>query len=60
MNTQERKFKCTGCGETRPCYVETNQEVSNFSSLLIEDLVCILDATNQTSFNWVEIQVTQK
>ena len=60
MITEARKFKCNGCGVGRPCYVETNQEASNFSSLLVEDLVCILDATNQTSFNWVEIPVTQK
>ena len=60
MVTEKRKFKCIGCGVERPCYVETNQEASNFSSLLVEDLVCILDATNQTSFNWVEIPVTSK
>jgi len=60
MVTEKRKFKCNGCGVERPCYVETNQEKSSFSSLLVEDLVCILDATNQTSFNWIEIPVTQK
>jgi len=61
MVTEARKFKCNGCGDSRPCYVETNQEKNScFSSLLIEDLVCILDATNQTSFNWIEIQVTSK
>lgn len=60
MVTEKRRFKCDGCGVERPCYVETNQETPYFSSLLIEDLVCILDATNQTSYNWAEIQVTSK
>ena len=55
METEKRKFKCEGCGKSRPCYIETNQEKTNFSSLVIEDLKCILDETNQTSFNWVEI-----
>lgn len=60
MVTENRKFKCEGCGKARPCYVETNQEKTTFSSFLIEDLKCILDETNQTSFNWVETPVIQK
>lgn len=54
MQTEKRKYKCEGCGSARPCYVETNQEPSNIS-IPIEDLRCILDETNQTSFKWVEI-----
>jgi hypothetical protein len=34
--------------------VETNQEPSNIS-IPIEDLKCILDETNQTSYHWVEV-----
>ena len=60
MATEKKKFKCNGCGESRPCYVETNQENTNFSPLLVEDLICILDTTNQTSFNWIEIPITKK
>lgn len=60
MVTEKKKFKCTGCGESRPCYIEANQEKTNFSHIDIEDLKCVLDETNQTSFNWVEIPVTQK
>ena len=51
----KRKYKCEGCGKDRPCFVETNQEISDFSWLEIESLKCILDETNQTSYNWEEI-----
>lgn len=57
MSTEKRKFKCNGCGDDRPCYVETNQEPSNICDAQ-EDLICILDITNQTSYCWEEI--TQK
>lgn len=52
---QKRKFKCTGCGESRPCFLETNQESNNIMDV-IEDLKCVLDETNQTSYNWQEIK----
>jgi len=55
METKKRTFKCTGCGDDRPCYVESNQEPNPiFDDLQIEDLKCVLDETNQTSYNWVE------
>ena len=54
--TKKRKYKCEGCGADRPCFVETNQEPSNFDYLEIENLKCILDETNQTSYNWEEIE----
>ena len=51
-----RKFKCTGCGEDRPCYLETNQEKSEIAFFdAVEDLKCVMDATNQTSYNWQEV-----
>ncbi len=49
-----KKFICTGCGIDRLCYLETNQE-NDSSKDIIEDLKCILDNTNQTSFNWKEV-----
>lgn len=54
MNIDKRKFKCNGCGDERPCYVETSQEVNSISDVR-EDLICILDITNQTSYYWEEI-----
>lgn len=54
MNTEKRKYKCDGCGPDRLCFVETNQEPSNIS-YPVEDLRCILDETNQTSYRWEEI-----
>ena len=52
-----RKFKCIGCGEDRPCIIEVNQEVNEaFDYMLVDDLKCMLDETNQTSFNWTEIE----
>jgi hypothetical protein len=59
METEKRKYKCEGCGVDRPCYVETNQEPSNIS-IPIEDLKCILDETNQTGYNWKELQDEQE
>ena len=56
MSTVKRKFKCTGCGEDRPCFLETNQEPNPIDDSPIDDLKCILDNTNQTSYNWKEIK----
>ena len=49
----KRKFKCEGCGEDRPCIVETNHPRDHM--LGTEDLSCVLDETNQTGFYWKEI-----
>jgi len=49
----KRTFKCTGCGDDRPCTLEITQELRN--GILddpTEDLACVLDSTNQTSYNW--------
>ena len=54
MGTENRRYKCEGCGESRPCFVETNQEPSTIS-LPIEDLRCVLDETNQAGYEWAEI-----
>ena len=51
-----RKYVCMGCGKDRPCFVETNQEDSEFRYFEIEELKCILDSTNQTSYNWEQKQ----
>jgi hypothetical protein len=52
----KRKFKCTGCGDDRPCFLETNEDKNVFAFYdKTEDLKCVLDATNQTSYNWEEI-----
>jgi hypothetical protein len=51
MDTERRVYKCVGCGDDRPCFVEINQE-NVIVSLPTEDLRCILDETNQTSFRW--------
>lgn len=61
MAIEKRKFKCTGCGEDRPCYLETNQEPNPLDAvedLFTEDLKCVLDSTNQTSYNWKEIKAS--
>lgn len=56
MKTVKRKFKCTGCGEERPCILETNKEPHELmDEMLIDDLKCVLDSTNQTSYNWKEL-----
>ena len=52
MSIKTRKFKCTGCGEDRPCTLENKQEphsCSEMDDLFTEDLKCVLDSTNQTS-----------
>lgn len=55
MKTVKRKFKCTGCGIDRPCFIESNQEPQSGDYMQVEDLKCVLDETNQTSYNWEEI-----
>ena len=60
MYTRKRKFKCTGCGDDRPCFIESNQEPNRvFDHSTVDDLKCILDETNQTSYNWEEITKPQ-
>lgn len=54
MKTERIKFKCEGCGKSRPCFVETNQGPSSIT-IIEEDLKCILDETNQTSYEWVKV-----
>ena len=57
MGTVKRKFICTGCGNERPCVLETNQEKSVIAFFdHTEELKCVLDPTNETSYNWREIQ----
>lgn len=60
MKTKKRKFACDGCGKGRECYLETNQEPHNNGlddyDLFTEDLKCVLDSTNQTSYNWKEVE----
>jgi hypothetical protein len=52
-----RRFKCTGCGEARPCYLTTNQEKGEIEFYdHTENLKCVLDETNQTAPNWQEVQ----
>ena len=56
-----RKFMCTGCGENRPCYLETNQgkdEIAFYDSA--EYLKCALDKTNQTVCNWKEVEANEQ
>ena len=56
MKTIKRKFKCTGCGNDRPCFLETNEDKDVIAFYdATEDLKCVLDSTNQTSYNWKEI-----
>lgn len=58
---KKRKFKCTGCGEDRPCFLETNQEESVIALYdATEYLKCVLDPTNQTSYDWEEISIKDK
>lgn len=55
VSTKKRTFKCNGCGEARPCIIESNQESGIFDDLVIEGLKCVLDETNQTGYNWKEL-----
>lgn len=54
-----RKYRCNGCGEDRPCYLITNQEPHTLDYMQIYDLKCVLDETNQTSYNWNEVQANE-
>jgi len=54
-----RKYRCNGCGEDRPCYLTTNQEPHTLDYMQIDDLKCVLDETNQTSYNWEEVQANE-
>lgn len=60
MSVIKKKYKCIGCGESRPCFVETNQVENDGTWFEIDELKCILDETNQTSYNWKEIELTPK
>lgn len=53
-----RTFKCNGCGKDRPCVLEINQEPNCLDHMVIDDLKCVLDETNQTSYKWVETTTT--
>ena len=59
MSVKTRVFKCTGCGDDKPCTLKINQEPYNHgltdNDLLTEDLKCVLDSTNQTSYAWEEV-----
>lgn len=48
-----KRYICYGCGKSRPCIVSTNQE--KWVEDEIDNLKCILDSTNQTSYNWKEL-----
>lgn len=54
MSTEKRRYKCEGCGPTRPCFVETNQDGGDWWNQL-EGLRCVLDETNRTGYSWVAI-----
>lgn len=53
---KKKKYKCTGCGEDRPCYLETNREPHTLDYMQVHDLKCMLDETNQTGCNWREVK----
>ena len=56
----KRTFKCTGCGESRPCFLTTNQSKSEIAfNDPAEYLKCVLDETNNTSTNWQEVQANE-
>ena len=51
-----RKYVCTGCGVDRQCVVKTTKEKAQIDFYdEIENLKCILDETNQTSYNWKQV-----
>lgn len=52
---ETRKFKCTGCGEARPCYLEVTEQ-QFYDNNMINNLKCVVDDTNSTGFNWEEVQ----
>ena len=54
----KRTFKCTGCGNDRPCVLTTEQEKEVILDDYYDpssDLKCVLDSTNRTSYNWQEV-----
>jgi len=57
--TVKMKFKCIGCGEGRPCYVETNAAESPWNEKILESLICVMDDTN-SSFDWSEVKPSPK
>lgn len=50
-----RKFKCNGCGEKRPCHLEVTEQ-DYYDHDMLDNLKCVVDETNQTGFNWVELK----
>jgi len=48
-----RVFECNGCGDERPCRLEIYEGDVPFP-FDHNELKCVLDPTNQTSFNWTE------
>ncbi len=61
MGIKKRIFKCTGCGEKRPCFFERNQEAHELDGILFtsDNLKCIADETNATGYKWEEIDLSQ-
>lgn len=55
MTVIKRNFLCTGCGVGRECKLEVNQEPSSDPAGDLDALECVLDSTNQTSYNWIEV-----
>lgn len=53
---KKKKYKCTGCGEDRPCYLEINREPHTLDYMQVYDLKCVLDETNHTGCNWREVE----
>ena len=53
---EKRRYKCEGCGVSRPCFVEISQEIYHGLYESVDCLRCILDETNQTNFGWVEVK----
>lgn len=60
MAIKKTKFKCEGCGKDRPCILEINQEETMYDYLTIDSLKCVLDETNQTGYDWKEIDRNEK
>jgi hypothetical protein len=50
----KKKYQCDGCGNDRPCVVETNQHNTTRRYFEIEELKCVLDETNE-SYSWDEM-----
>jgi len=54
----KRKYVCNGCGKDRPCFLEINQDPTAWDYIM--DLKCVLDDTNQTSYNWEEVYMKEE